>query len=121
MMTANPKYDISIFHNHDLQSILALFLTNPEQYKDHFKYKHKQDYFFEAFLKFAAKYYHMSGDETVYFGSVRKQAAGEANICGGSGKQSGSSSRYFKNRYRAIEESREKRIDNCVKYVKISI
>lgn len=111
-MTTRSKYNIAAFHDHYLQSILALFLTNAELYKDHHKYKHKQDYFFGEFGEFAAKYYHFSGDESVYFGSVRKQAAGEANICGGAGKQSGASSRYFKNRYHDIEESREKRIDD---------
>jgi hypothetical protein len=112
--------DISVFHNHEAQYILALFLTNPELYNEHSTYKEKdrQDYFFYCFRKFAAKYYNFADDESVYFMSVRKEAAGEANICGGS--RSGSSARYFKDRYKKAEQEREKLIDNFAKKYKVS-
>lgn len=103
----------SVFHEHYLQSIIALFLTNPDLYKDHLRHRNRQDYFFEEFRKFAAKYYHFSGgDENIYFGNTRKQAPGEANICGGAGKRSGASSRYFKDRYHSVEKNRENQIDD---------
>lgn len=103
--------NIAVFHDHELQWVLALFCTIPELYKDYAKHKHRQDYFFEEFRRFASKYYNFSGDERVYFGSIRKEVAGEANICGSVGSVSGASSRYFKNKYRSMEESREKYID----------
>jgi hypothetical protein len=119
-MSTILKSNIAQFHDHHLQWVLALFCTKPELYKDHKEYKYRQDYFFKEFQKFAAKYYRFSGEESVYFGSVRKQAAGEANICGGAGRLSGSSSRYFKNRYYNIEKSREKQIDEFAKKYGIS-
>jgi hypothetical protein len=109
------KANITIFHDHTLQDVLALFLINPDLYKDYTRCRIRQDYFFEQFSKFAAKYYQLTGDECTYFGSVRKELSGEVNICGGAGKQSGASSRYFKKRYRDGEESREKRIADFAK------
>jgi len=103
--------NISVFYNHEVQSILALFLTKPALYKDYNTVRDRQGYFFDRFRRFAADYYHFSGDENVYFMSTRKEAAGEANICGGSGKMSGSSSRYFKNKYHQIEDLRNTQID----------
>ena len=120
-MSTRPTYDIATFYDHEVQWLLALFCTKPELYEDHQIHRYKQDYFFARFRKFAADYYNFSGDDSVYFDTARKETAGEANICGGAGKQSGASSRYFKNRYRGIEESREKRIDDFAKkYVGIS-
>jgi hypothetical protein len=106
--------DISVFYDHEAQYILALFLTKPELYGDYSMHKDRQDYFFYCFRKFAANYYNFSEDESVYFSSVRKEAAGEANICGGGGS-SGSSARYLKDRYRMAEKDREKRIDKFAK------
>jgi hypothetical protein len=111
---------LSVFFESEVQSVLALFLTKPELYKNYATERDRQGYFFGRFRKFAEKYYHFSGDESVYFGSVRKEVAGEANICGGSGKMSGASSRYFKGKYKAIEESREKQIDEFAKKYGIS-
>jgi len=114
-MAARKQYTIDLFHTHELQWLVALFCTKPELYKDHQQYKFKQDYFFERFRRFAVDYYNFSGDECIYFGTVRKATAGETSICGGGGRMSGSSSRYFKGRYHAIEEAREKRIDEFAK------
>lgn len=119
-MAFRPKYNIATFHDHEVQWLIALFCIKSELYKDHQKYRYKQDYFFAMFRKFAANYYNFSGDESVYFDTVRKEEAGEANICGGGGKMSGASSRYFKGRYKAIEESRETRIDDFAKKYGVS-
>lgn len=114
--------DISVFHNHEAQYILALFLTNPALYGEYStcKEKDRQDYFFYCFRKFAADYYNFSEEESVYFASVRKEAAGEANICGGGGARSGSSARYFKDRYKIAEQARETRIDQFAKKYSVS-
>lgn len=119
-MSTRPKYDIAAFHDHEVQWLIALFCTKPELYKDHQKNRYKQDYFFARFRKFAADYYNFSGDDSVYFNTVRKEAAGETNICGGGGNISGASSRYFKNKYRGIEETREKQIDDFAKKYGVS-
>ena len=99
---------------------MALFLTKPQLYCEYTKHRYPQDYFFEQFRKFASNYHRFSGDECVYFGSTRKETAGEANICGGVGKVSASTSRYFKQKYRGIEESREKLIDDFAKKYGVS-
>lgn len=113
--TTKHTADISVFYNHDVQSIMALFLTKPALYKDYINVRDRQGYFFDRFRRFASDYYHFSGDDSVYFASTRKEAAGEANICGGAGKMSGASSRYFKNKYHQIEESRNAQIDQFAK------
>ena len=51
---------------------------------------------------------------------MRKEVAGEANICGGGGRMSGSASRYFKNRHHGFEEMREKQIGRFAKKYGIS-
>ena len=114
--------DISVFHNHPAQYILALFLTKPELYSEHStcKERDRQDYFFYSFRQFAANYYNFSEDESVYFMSVKKYAAGEANICGGCGSRSGSYKRYFKDRHKKSEQARETRIDQFAKKYRVS-
>jgi hypothetical protein len=116
-MTESAKFDIAVFYNHEIQSIFALFLSNPDLYKDYSTQRNRQDYLFYAFRKFAADYYHFSEDESVYFSSTRKESAGEANICGGGG---GSRGRYFKNRYHAAEQTRETRINHFAKKYGVS-
>jgi hypothetical protein len=111
---------ITFFYNNEVQWILALFITKPDLYKEHREVRDRQGYFFDKFRKFAADYHHFTEDESVYFGSTRKEAAGETNICGGAGKSTAASSRYFKNRYRAIEESREQKIDRFAKRYGVS-
>jgi hypothetical protein len=111
---------LSTFFEHEVQSILALFLTNPELYKDYNKQTDRQGYFFAGFRKFADKYYNFSGDESIYFMSTRKQSAGEANICGGGGKMSGSASNFFKTRYYEAEKARLASIDAFAKKYGVS-
>ena len=114
--TARKVSDISVFHDSDVQWILALFLTKPYLYEGYSNHKDRQDFFFNRFRKFADNYYNFSEDESIYFGSTRKELAGEANICGGTG----SSSNYLKSRYRRIEQNRENRIDNFAKKYGVS-
>jgi hypothetical protein len=119
-MTSFSTTDIAVFYNHEAQAIFALFLSNPDLYKDYSKQRNRQDYLFYAFRKFAADYYHFSEDESVYFSSTRKEAAGEANICGGGGSGGGSRGRYLKNRYHAAEQTRETHIDAFAKKYGVS-
>ena len=113
---------ITTFFEHEAQYVMALFLTKPELYKEFAtcKDKERQDYFFYRFRIFAENYYHFSPEESVYFASTRKEAMGEANICGGGGKRSGSSSRYLKDRYRLAEQERENRVDSFAKKYGVS-
>lgn len=109
-------HDLSVFHENEVQSILALFLTKPDLYKDYRNQKDRQGYFFEKFRKFAGDYYNFSDDdESIYFTSTRKNMAGEIDICGGSGSKSGSYSRYFKTRHNRGEEHRCAKIDAFAK------
>ena len=119
-MSTRTQYNIATFHDHEAQWLVALFCTKPKLYEDHKSHRYRQDYFFARFRKFAEDYYNFSGDESIYFNTVRKEAAGEANICGGGGRMSGASSRYFKGRYKAIEETREKQIDGFAKKYSVS-
>jgi len=108
--------NISSFYDHDIQSIMALFLTKPALYKDHKSQRDRQGYFFHEFRKFANDYYNFSGDENVYFASTIKDAPGEANICGGGG----SSSRFLKNRHHQKQESISNQIDKFAKKYGVS-
>jgi hypothetical protein len=113
---------LSRFHDHDLQKVMALFLLTPDLYSDHRMQKYKQTYFFNRFYQFAKNYNTFSdGELCVYFGSVRKESAGEANVCGGAGKMSHASKKYFKDRYASIESNRNTSIDNFAKKYKINL
>jgi hypothetical protein len=84
-MQSSHIHQLTDFNDHELQSIMALFLTNPELYYDHKSQTDKQGYFFYKFQKFAADYYHFENnpDASVYFMSMRKERAGEFDACGG--------------------------------------
>ena len=100
------------FQSHDLQIVLALFLTKPELYADYKSQRNLQDYFFTNFLKFAKAYLQSTDPETyVYFGSVAVAASGSVSVCAGMGKISGASKSYFKSRAAAGAESRQNMID----------
>lgn len=109
--------DITDFHNHELQYLLALFLTKPDLYKDHRTERDKQGYLFRRFRVFASDYYHLETDPdaAIYFSSMRKEMAGEANVCGGAGNISHSCAKWFKDRYKQQESSRETTIDRFAK------
>ena len=108
--------NISSFYDHEIQSIIALFLTNPALYKEHKSNRDRQGYFFYQFRLFANDYYHFSVDENVYFASTIKEAPGEANICGGGG----SSSRFLKARHHQKQESISNQIDKFAKKYGVS-
>ena len=108
--------DISYFHEHDLQKVMALFLLNPFLYKDYKMQQDKQGYFFYSFYQFAKEYNNFSDPEvSVYFCSVKKEKPGETNVCGGGGKMSRSSKKYFKDKHKGMENSRNTRIDEFSK------
>lgn len=95
---------------------MALFLSNPALYANHKTEKNKQGYFFTAFRSFADNYYHFNittdRDAFIYFMSLVKEQAGEANICGGAGRISNATKKEFKLRYHSIESSRAEMIDD---------
>lgn len=112
---------ISYFYDHEVQSLVALFLTKPELYKDHLSERDKQGYFFDRFRAFAKDYYHFDKDLdiAVYFSSLRKESAGEFNACGGAGKMSNSTKKYFKDRCKSVESNRQERIDSFAKKYRV--
>lgn len=108
-------YSLSGFHSHELQDILAIFLLKPALYAEHKLQKDKQGYFFAKFRAFAEDYYHFDSskelDTCIYFMSVLKERAGEANVCGGTGRISNSAKKEFKSRHNNIEAQRGEMID----------
>ena len=121
-MQSSHIHQLTDFNDHELQSIMALFLTNPELYYDHKSQTDKQGYFFYKFQKFAADYYHFENnpDASVYFMSMRKERAGEFDACGGAGRMSNSVARYFKSRHAAGETARVKIIDDFSKKYRVT-
>jgi hypothetical protein len=115
-------HQITDFNDHELQSILALFLKKTELYNEHTLQKDKEEYFFYTFRRFAANYYHFENniDASVYFMSVRKERAGEFNACGGRGRISNSSAKYFKTRHLVGEANRAKVIDEFSKKYQVT-
>ena len=95
---------------------MALFLLNPALYANHKTEKNKQKYFFTAFRSFADNYYHFNittdRDAFIYFMSLVKEPAGEANICGGAGRISNATKKEFKSRYQGVESNRAEMIDD---------
>jgi len=111
----HATYSLAPFHNHELQDIMALFLLNPALYSDYKTTRDKQGYFFSTFRSFADNYYHFSEtkdlDLRIYFMSQAKERAGEANICGGSGRISNAAKKEFKSKYHGAETNRAEMID----------
>lgn len=104
-------HSLTDFENHPLQSIMALFLTKRDLYKEHNSEKDKQGYFFYRFRLFAANYHNFdNSDASVYFMSLYKYRAGEYDVCGGC-KMTSSAARYFKARHASAEAERAKIID----------
>jgi len=103
---------LSRFESHDLQILLALFLTKPELYADYKSQRNLQDYFFTNFLKFVKPYFQSADPDTyIYFGSVLVSDLGSMSVCGGMGKISGASKSYFKSRVFADLDSRKRQIE----------
>lgn len=83
-----------IFNNAKLQKIFALFVSNPENYKDihTLDINDKHDYIFYLFDRFSIKYVDMDEskspefDMACYFSSLHIDKAGGVNICGGCDK-----------------------------------
>ena len=110
------------FQHHDMQVILALFLTKPELYADYKKESNLQDYFFRKFHQFSQKYYNASDQDVyVYFGSISVSAAGSVSACAGMGKISGSSKSYFKKRIETANNDWQKRVNDFERKYKVNL
>jgi hypothetical protein len=108
------KYQLSDFHDHPFQEIMALFLVQTDVCKDIALYADKKTHFFDEFHKFLIQYYHLNHyqDAAMYFASsLRKEKRGAFNAAGGGDKRSHASKVYLKTKYRQIESAREDAID----------
>ena len=82
----NNTYSLMSYLDHDLQTIMALFLYKTPDLATKLNAVHvsdRQDYFFHRFVSFAESYVHLSLDDSIYFGSTAKDKAGAVNIAGG--------------------------------------
>ena len=105
---------LSDFHDHPFQEIMALFLLSADACKDIALQPDKKSYFFDEFRKFLTQYYHLNHypDATMYFtSSLKKEKKGAFNAAGGGDKRSHASKVYLKTKYRQIESARETAID----------
>jgi hypothetical protein len=99
------------FAKDPMQKLLALFLSQPENYSDLASVdpEDREDVFFYKFGKFADNYINLTLDkhfDTVcYFRSLSVDRPGAVNVCGGGGKLAGSSKKYFKDRYKRGQEN----------------
>jgi len=116
---------LSDFHDHPFQEIMALFLLSADACKDIALQPDQKSYFFDEFHAFLTQYYHLNHypDATMYFtSSLRKEKKGAFNAAGGGEKRSHASKVYLKTRYRQIESARETAIDEfAAKYRLTSI
>jgi len=119
-------YEVSRFHHHELQKHFALFVSQPELYRDISAVSdaEKQEYMFSQFHLFLQKYYQFNYetqyDELAYFGSLSQDKAGFANICGGAGKASGSFRKEFLDKYRAGQKYKRVKIDYLSKKYRLT-
>ena len=105
---------LSDFHDHPFQEIMALFLIHQDIRTDVAHQPDKKSYFFVEFHKFLTQYYHLEHypDATMYFtSSLKKEKKGAFNAAGGGDKRSHASKVYLKTKYRQIESVRENAID----------
>jgi hypothetical protein len=65
--------------SHDLQLLMALFLTKPHLYAEHAIHRNREEYFFREFHKFARHYYRLDAekepDAVVYFHCIKEPPA----------------------------------------------
>jgi len=114
IMSISKKHQLSEFHDHPFQEIMALFLMQQNMCKDAEQYPNKKQYFFEEFYKFLKQYYNLDHyqDATMYFASsLSKDKKGAFNAAGGCGRISHASKKEFISKYRRIESAREDAID----------
>ncbi len=88
-MATKPSLDA--MESHDLQMVMALFLSHPQLYADHIHQKNKELYFFREFHKFARNYYRLDPDQepdaAVYFHCVEEAPVSSVSVCGGMGRR----------------------------------
>lgn len=107
-------YDVQErFAKDPMQKLLALFLSNPENYAEMASLDpaDKEDEFFRLFGRFADKYIHLTLDKCFdtmcYFRSLSVDRPGSVNVCGGGGKMTGSSKKYFKDQYKRGQDNQK--------------
>jgi len=104
-------YAVERFSKDPMQKLLALFLSCPENYSEMASLDpaEKEDGFFYLFGKFADNYINLTLDKhfdtMCYFRSLSLDRPGSVNVCGGGGKMTGSSKKYFKDRYKRGQDN----------------
>lgn len=105
------NYNVSRFASHDLQTLMALFLAQPELYETQIANVlpvDRQGIFFHRFQIFIEPYLKLSidknFDELMYFSNLSLDKAGSANITGGGGSRSNSGRRDLINKYKEQQE-----------------
>lgn len=112
-----PRYDFkrnystAKFASHDLQTLMALFLAQPELYETQIANVlpvDRQGMFFNRFQLFIDPYMKLNldkdFDELMYFSNLSLDKAGSANITGGGGTRSGSGRRDLINKYKETQD-----------------
>lgn len=101
------------FSRDPMQKLMALFLSRPENYSElgSIDPMDQEDAFFRLFLRFADDYITLTlekhFDTICYFRSLAVDRPGAVNVCGGGGKLSGSTKKYFKDRHkRGVENTK---------------
>lgn len=108
------KYTLDCFNDSKIQKYIALFLSNPANYSDVVKchINYRESFFMTKFSDFLFKYYIITPDKNfdmfIYFGSLVPDKKGSMDICGGSGKISGSARRQFIGEYTKTQENKAK-------------
>lgn len=112
-----PRYDfkrtysVARFATDDMQTLMALFIAQPELYESQLANVlpvDRQGMFFNRFNLFIEPYIKLSldknFDELMYFSNLSLDKAGSANITGGGGTRSGSGRRDLINKYKEQQE-----------------
>ena len=112
-----PRYDFKLnystekFANHELQTLLALFLAQPELYESEMANvlpANREGKFFYCFKNFITPYINLNSDkdfdEMMYFSNLSLDKAGSTNVTGGGGNRSNSGRRDLINKYKETQE-----------------
>jgi len=132
MATTIPFFDRrqtfsnEIFKNCNIQTYVALFISNPDLYKEiHTLHDtDKQSYFFKKFRLFLLKYHHFNierdFDMMNYFNDLQLQKKGSVSVCGG-GDFSRNAKKNARKNYNKSVENDIKIIDYFQQKYKITI
>jgi len=111
------RYDANVLYNHKIQKYIALFLSNPENYRqmEDINERDKQDYFMSILNTFFSKYiilsFERNFDEYIYFLSLNIDKQGSVNINGGGDRQSPTAKRERINDYKETQNKKVKFIE----------